>query len=244
MQFPSKVIEELKYYVYVYINPMTGKIFYVGKGKGNRAFDHLDDTSESNKVAMIKEIQKQGREPQIEILVHGLEDESVALKIESAIIDTLGLQNLTNAVSGWGSNIVGRMGIKEIISLYDSKPVNKIDEPVLLIRINRLYRYGMTPEELYEATRGVWKLGERRFQVKYVFAVYRGIVREVYKVAKWFDAGATEYKTRPLEDVQVPGRYEFTKLITEEEIRAKYIDKSVADIFPDNSQNPITYVNC
>ena len=230
--------------MYAYIDPTSRKIFYVGKGKGNRAFAHLDDTSESIKVAMINEIRKQGQEPQIDILAHGLEDENMALKIECAIIDTLGLKNLTNVVRGWESNIIGRMGIKEITSQYDSKPVGKIDEPVLLIRINRLYRYGMTEEELYEATRGVWKLGERRSQVKYAFAVYKGIVREVYKVDKWFDAGTTKYKTRPQEDVQVSGRYEFTKLVVEEEIRAKYIDKSVAEMFPDNSQNPIMYVNC
>ena len=40
-QFPKNVIENLKNYVYIYSDPITEKIFYVGKGKGNRVFDHL-----------------------------------------------------------------------------------------------------------------------------------------------------------------------------------------------------------
>mgnify|MGYP000848093553 CR=1 FL=1 len=48
--FSSPVIHELKYYVYIYSHPITDEIFYVGKGKGNRAFSHLEDKSESEKV--------------------------------------------------------------------------------------------------------------------------------------------------------------------------------------------------
>jgi len=44
----------------------------------------------------------------------------------------------------------------------------------LLIRINRLYRRDMTPVELYGATRGTWKLGERRRGARYAFAVFEG----------------------------------------------------------------------
>lgn len=45
--FSSKTKEALKYYVYVYSDPDTKEPFYVGKGKGNRAFQHLDDQSEN-----------------------------------------------------------------------------------------------------------------------------------------------------------------------------------------------------
>lgn len=41
--FSQKTIEELNYYVYVYSDPDTHKPFYVGKGKGNRVFNHLTD---------------------------------------------------------------------------------------------------------------------------------------------------------------------------------------------------------
>ncbi len=57
--------ERLGYYVYLYVDPRTNEPFYVGKGQGDRALAHLCDTSESLKVARIKEIQALGLEPQI-----------------------------------------------------------------------------------------------------------------------------------------------------------------------------------
>jgi hypothetical protein len=40
----------------------------------------------------------------------------------------------------------------------------------------------MSAEELFEATHGVWKLSERRVRALYAFAVYKGVVREVYRI--------------------------------------------------------------
>ncbi len=40
-RFTSKVADQLKYYVYLYIDPRDSKTFYIGKGTGNRAFTHL-----------------------------------------------------------------------------------------------------------------------------------------------------------------------------------------------------------
>jgi hypothetical protein len=37
-----------------------------------------------------------------------------------------------------------------------------IEHPVILIAINKLFRSDMSPRELYEATRGVGKLGKHR----------------------------------------------------------------------------------
>ena len=47
------VIEKLGYYVYLYINPLTDSIFYVGKRKGGRVLSHLNDESDSNKAQMV-----------------------------------------------------------------------------------------------------------------------------------------------------------------------------------------------
>ncbi len=238
-----KVIEQLGYYVYLYIDPLSGKVFYVGKGKGNRALAHLSDASESEKVKTIKRIRAQGQEPHIEILLHGLEDEKTALRIESAIIDLLGEDALTNQVRGWESSIVGRMALSELVALYDSESVS-IDEPALLIRVNQLYRYGMDSKELYDITRGVWKIGTRREKAQYGFAVYKGLVREVYRIDQWFPAGTTEYYTRTIDDVNIPGRWEFTGVSAEPAIRDKYVGKSVKQYLALNSQNPIKYVKC
>ena len=75
-QLSPKVVEQLGYYVYLYIDPLDDTVFYVGKGKGDRALAHLGDTSESDKVKTFKRIRAQGREPRMEILLHGLEDET------------------------------------------------------------------------------------------------------------------------------------------------------------------------
>jgi hypothetical protein len=50
MKFTIEQTEFLKYYVYIYMDPDTKEIFYVGKGKGNRVFSHLNDGSDSDKV--------------------------------------------------------------------------------------------------------------------------------------------------------------------------------------------------
>lgn len=239
--FSSPVIDKLQYYVYLYINPTDGEIFYVGKGKGNRAFQHLTDETEHDKNKKIKEIRKQGKEPIIEILIHGLEDEEIALKIEAGAIDLLGINNLTNKVRGWGSNIVGRMEIKQLSALYDKTP-GVITEPAILIRINQKYHYGMSQQELFEATRGVWKIGTRREKARLAFAIYKGIVKEVYVVNSWHQAGTLPYQTRS--DINHPGRWEFDGSLAPHDVREKYIDKSVEEYFPPKAQNPITYVNC
>jgi hypothetical protein len=241
MKLSPKTIERLGYYVYLYINPIDKSIFYVGKGKGNRVFAHLNDATESRKVNTIKTIRAHGKEPKIEILVHDLQDEKAALRIETAAIDLLGIDNLTNQVRGWKSGTVGRMGIKQLTALYDGEPAT-IEEDVILIRINRLYHFGISDSELYEATRGVWKLGDRRNKAELAFAVYMGIVREVYRIRKWSPAGTTKYHTRT--DTKIKGRWEFVGSVAENAIRNKYIDKSVSKYFPANSQNPIRYVKC
>ena len=63
MRFPPEVIQKLRYYVYLYLDPDTDEVFYVGKGRGNRVFNHLKDTSESEKTDRIKEIRRRGKEP-------------------------------------------------------------------------------------------------------------------------------------------------------------------------------------
>ena len=53
--FSEKTKEVLKHYVYVYIDPRNNKPFYIGEGQGNRAFDHLEDKTDSEKVKRIAE---------------------------------------------------------------------------------------------------------------------------------------------------------------------------------------------
>ena len=123
------------------------------------------------------------------------------------------------------------------------KPVD-ITDPVLVIRIQRGYRPGMSAQALYEITRGVWVVGPRRTGARYALAVFDGVVREVYAIDSWHPAGSTAYTTRPYEHVHRPGRWEFTGEPAPAEMRQQYIGKSVAHLWQRGASNPVTYVNC
>ena len=86
---PSEVAERLGYYVYLYVDPRTGRIFYVGKGKGKRVFSHLSVQGESEKAKILSELNAVGMKPRLEILAHALPTEETALRIEAAVIDLL-----------------------------------------------------------------------------------------------------------------------------------------------------------
>ena len=240
MNLSGKVIKNLGHYVYLYVDPRDEAVFYVGKGSGSRCLVHLSEEGETEKNQRIAAIRDSGFKPRIDILVHGLPDAAAALQVEAAVIDLFGRDQLTNRVRGWNSEAFGRMELKEIAALYDPQPVN-IAEPALLIRINQLFHFGMTPIELYDATRGIWKVGPDRSEVQLAFAVFHGIVREVYQVAQWLPAGST-FSTRD-EDLCDAERWEFVGAVAEDAVREKYIDGSVAHYFGPNVQSPFIYVN-
>lgn len=119
---------------------------------------------------------------------------------------------------------------------------------VLLLRINKLFREGMSTNKLYEVTRGAWKANsKRRDKVEYALAVYKYTVREVYKIKRWHEAGSTQYKHRAEEisrrkaEGRLDRRYEFTGKVADNGIRMQYIDKSVKQYC--KGSNPVLYVS-
>ncbi|QBP42590.1 hypothetical protein [Paenisporosarcina antarctica] len=71
--------------------------------------------------------------------------------------------------------------MNQLISHYERQQV-KIDEPVVLKRLNLLFRYNMTDIELYDETRRAWRVRADREKAKYAFSVFVGIVHEVYTI--------------------------------------------------------------
>ena len=118
-------------------------------------------------------------------------------------------------------------------------PASIIGHRAILFTLNRLYRDGISSEELYEATRGIWKAGERRNGAQYAMAVYRGTIREVYEIDRWYPAGSTPYRFRVFTTNETDGRWEFTGTIAAN-VRGQYVGKNVGP----GGQNPIRYVNC
>ena len=125
------------------------------------------------------------------------------------------------------------------------KSVNRADitEPAVLIRVPHAFRPGMSDLELYEATRGVWKIGSRREQVRYAFAVVDGEVREAYQIDRWQPAHKSVYITRTLDPGGAQGRWECAGRPAPDAIRNRYVGRSVAHYFKKSAQNPIMYVN-
>jgi uncharacterized protein len=169
-EFPVSVIEQLGYYVYTLADPQ-GKLFYVGKGTGNRIFAHINEAIEnpkdSNKLNEIREIRSPGEDIVYQIIRHGL-SENEAFEVESAIIDFIGKKELTNALAGHGMDRRGKMSIPEIIAAYRAEPVS-ITEPVILIIVNKLFERNISPERLYEITRGNWGWGHAALKPAMLF---------------------------------------------------------------------------
>jgi len=102
----------------------------------------------------------------------------------------------------------------------------------------------MPSSELYEFTRGIWKIAEsKRHLVKYACTVYKGIIREVYKVEQWFPAGSTYYAHRnDIASRTKSGRFEFVGNIAPHLIRKKYNYKSVAHFLKPGNISPLIFV--
>jgi len=240
MRFSTDILNEMKHYVYILSDPSDNEIFYVGKGKGNRVFSHLKDQTDNPKTRKIKEIRSKGLEPKIEFLVHGVKDDHTVRKIEAAIIDLIGKNKLTNKAGGYESSYFGRMNVDQIRSKYASDEAN-ITENVLLLRLTKTFRYNMDPMDLYDYTRGIWSLDKaRREKVTHAFAVYDGIIQETYNVLQWFEGGTTYTNRVDKEEWKKQERWEFIGSISEE-MRKKYLYKSVAHYYPPNAQNPVRY---
>ena len=97
----------LNFYVYTYINPIDMRIFYVGKGSGNRLYRHLKNVINSNYTKnynrhlfnKIKLISDLGHPPIIEKIFQ-TNNEALAYQKEAELIKQIGLENLCNL--DWG----------------------------------------------------------------------------------------------------------------------------------------------
>ena len=233
--FAPSVIEKLQYYVYFLQDPESQEVFYVGKGRGNRVFDHLNMAIESSdksaKLDRIREITNRGLEVKHLILRHGL-TESMAFEIEAAMIDFIGMEFLSNIMGGHYSSDYGLKSPAEIMVMYEAEKLHT-ELPVLLVNVNKFYRREMTDSQLYNVARGPWILGPRREQIQYVIATYQGLTREIYQVRKWV---TVRYKGKQ--------RWAFKGRLARDSVRKELRYKSIKSYFKRGASNPIKYLNC
>lgn len=234
--FSAKVINEIKSYVYAYIDPRSGRAFYIGQGRGNRAFSHLSDQLDSEKVKIIGELKKLGIKPNIVILRHGLNAEEAKL-VESVCIDLAQIDSLSNKIKGKYSRQFGRVTVEEINRRYDAPEAN-VTEPCIAININETYKPGMSSREIYECTRGIWPVGPARTQAKFAISVYQEVILEVYAIEGWYPAGAV-FSERSYSSSK---RLEFVGNVAPI-LSKKYRGKSLSGMFSNGKRFPFRYLN-
>jgi hypothetical protein len=240
MGFPNEVISKLFNYVYRLIDPRNGETFYVGRGQGNRVFQHaaglieaIDLEDRSDKQERILEIKNAGLDVLHVIHRHGMNEE-VAKHVEAALIDSF--PGLTNEQGGEGSSAYGPMHANEIIRLYalpemELYPIEKL----VLINVNNITDRS-SKEAIYNQVKGNWRISTERAQkAQYVIAVYRGVSIGVFTPNNWHPSIAHQ------------GRFCFDGVVAENEIWEKFVGnfgKRISNNEMKHVQNPIRYWNC
>ena len=237
-EFPSEVIKELGYYVYRLIDPRNGETFYVGKGKGNRIFEHLkkaikneEELEEDLKYQRIREIENCGLNV-IHIIHRHKLDEKTALHVEAALIDIF--PSATNKQGGYLNNEIGSMNAYEIVKKYKAEIADFSKHKLLLISINNT----INNKDTYEAVRLAWRIDpEEAKKADYILALNKGIIVGVFKAHSWKLATKKNF---PELKKGSNDRFGFEGEKTEPEIEGLYLNKRI----PDNiilRGNPIRY---
>lgn len=108
-----------KYYVYKHIRPDTGKIFYIGKGYGNRIL------SKQNRNKHWKNIVEKNNGVFIPIIIKSSLTEVEAIKLEIDTIKIIGKTNLVNYTDG-GEGISGYKHTLETKDKMSKKAMGRI----------------------------------------------------------------------------------------------------------------------
>lgn len=240
--FDNLTVTKLGYYVYALVNPLTDKVFYIGKGIENRVFSHklevLESTSqlESLKKIEIKQILDANLDIQHVILRHGL-SEKEAFLVEACLIDYHNFTHhkLTNEVSGHKSGFYGIKTADELIRQYNAPKLEQLYHNVIIININRRYAKAKNSNQsIYEATKESWVINERKTQeVEYALAEFQGIIIGVFKVNDWYSV-----KT---EDNKINKRWGFNGEEAADKLKNLYLNKSIAHVKKQGAANPIRY---
>ena len=250
--FPDSVSNKLGNYVYRLIDPRNGHTFYVGKGKGNRVFQHatfpnnmtLEDGEDhiSVKSKIIQYIINSGLSVMYVIHRHDI-PECAINEVEAAVMDCY--PGLSNIQSGHGSDAKGPMSITEIVEKYALPEINwEPSEKLVLININRVENR-RSIDEVYRQTQLAWRISKKRAeQADYVLAVVRGVVVGAFKAHEWLDATRPNFPDRILDEEGIPGRKGFKGERAPDVIWKKFVGdmgKRVAIEKMKHIQNPIRY---
>lgn len=233
-------MEKLKHYVYLLLDPRDEKIFYIGKGSGDRIFHH-ERVAESEheldtKSERIRSIKQEGKQVQYYILRHGL-DEPSSLMIESSAIDLLTIcgLNLSNKVKGFESRLYGLRSLEEVLLELSAPPLRNIGSDCVIINVNNSFSNDYSSSAIYNAVKAAWRISKKRIGdpknplLKYVLAEHKGNIVAVFHVREWFQVDAEGQQ----------GRWGFDGEEASKEIKESYIGKRIEK--KKGAANPILF---
>ena len=238
--FPDLARATLQHYVYRLLDPRNGETFYVGRGQGDRVFQHAEgnvriagEDELDPKFSRINQIHAEGLEVQHIIHRHGMNPDT-AKEVEAALIDAY--PGLTNRMGGAGSNDRGVRHADQIIREHDA-PEFELKHPLILISIGKTYE----ERGVYEAVRGLWSMNRKRARENnLVLARVGRFVVGVYKVEEWVDWAPGVF---PYDPEGLDGRIGFIGTRADEDIWNHYVNKRVpAILLPKGAMNPFRYL--
>jgi hypothetical protein len=223
----------LKHYVYQLRDSRNQEVFYIGRGKNDRVFNHVKNSLNKNKLEIekskrINQIESDGGKVIEQIVAHSL-NEKEAMVIESTLIKSYTLKKLTNQVHGYQGNVP--IDVKEI-EISISKPITYFPFNALFLKINRLWNDKATEEELHDAIRGFWRLNKKNFyKIQFIIGVTNGISRVIVQAQdkKLYEAGKKEnFKIAPRQNEfynkKFKGKYFFIVEKIDQQFLNKYLN--------------------
>lgn len=245
--FSPAVSEKIGNYVYRLIDPRNGQTFYVGKGQGNRVFDHARgngpesnsiETDDSDQQPLKLNVIREIRNAQLEVIHvihrHAIPADAVR-HVEAALIDAYA--GLSNIQGGYQSNSVGPMNVSQIEDFY-ALPIlpTDISEKLILININGIADWS-NAQSILARVSGNWRLNvARASKADYILAIRSGVCIGVFIADSW----------HPYENLNEPNRHYFKGTVAEPNTWERFVGsrgKRIADEEMKHIQNPIRYYN-
>lgn len=144
VRIPGEVAAVLRYYVYALRDPRNGRVFYIGKGIGDRINSHVREAdknpeSERAKLKTITEVEGAGHRVDLLFLRTGIDDEHTAFIVEQAVIDAFAADGhqLTNLVRGHDSGSEGLATLPAVVARHQAAPCPAIPLPLVMVKIQK-----------------------------------------------------------------------------------------------------------